>query len=217
MIAAFSKGLRAHRPQGIRTGLLVFLAAGAGCVTLGSSVHDSPPTGPVAEITVTWDNTVTFVPDCVHGGTPNPGLLGRLYLFGADVKYPLAGDGTMHVELYDDTPLTWGGPAVLKAKWDFDKVTLKGCLRKDLVGWGYTFFLPWETYSPEVKQIHFKMCYAPQQGFPHYDLGKTIVLKEPDGAVAPTARPGPQPGMHDQPAARLLAPATVAQTAGQKS
>jgi len=172
--------------------LLVCTALAAGCVTLDPWVkkHDTAPTGQVMQIAVTWDKTITFVPDFTRAGAPNPGLLGRMYLFGPDGAFPVAGDGPMAVELYDDTPLVSGGQPVLKEKWIFDKDTLKGCLRKDIIGWGYTFFLPWGSYSPEIRQVHMMVRYTPQTGVPLFSPSQTMVLVHPESHSAQVAKQG---------------------------
>jgi hypothetical protein len=178
-------------------GLLVCAALSAGCVTLDPWVkkHDSPPAGQAVQIAVTWDKCIAFVPDFTRGGAPNPGLLGRMYLFGAEVGFPVACEGVLVVELFDDTPLIAGGQSVSKVRWTFDKDTLKGCMRKDTIGWGYTFFLPWETYSPEIKQVHMMVRFTPQTGVPLFSPSETMVLIHPQRNGSQLARQGGQPGV----------------------
>src|SRR5207248_1559588 len=65
----------------------------AGCVTLDSFCGDAPPRGIPCQLVVTWHNQVAFTANTAAGGAPMPGLAGRLYLFGTNVDYPLAGDG----------------------------------------------------------------------------------------------------------------------------
>jgi hypothetical protein len=168
-------------------------AALAGCITLDSFVkkHDAGPTGKVNQIAVTWDKGVAFVPDFTHGGAMSPGLLCRVYLFGSEGAIPIVGDGTISVDLYDDGPLAFGGQACMKERWNIDKDTLKGCLRKDLVGWGYTLFLPWATYTPDMKQVHMVVCYVPQGGFPFYKPSETMSLVHPDKTATTLAKRSP--------------------------
>jgi hypothetical protein len=165
----------------VASAALLLCGSLAGCVTLDPWVkHDAAPTGQVSQVAVTWDKAVAFVPDFTRGGAMNPGLMCRIYLFGADAAVPLAGDGTISIDLFDDTPLASGGKSVLKEKWNFDKDTLKGCLRKDLVGWAYTLFLPWGTYSPTIKQVHMMVRYTPAHGIPLYSPSQTMTLIHPD-------------------------------------
>jgi len=179
------------------TGLLLYAVLAAGCVTLDPWVkkHDTPPTGQVMQIAVTWDKCIAFVPDFTRGGKPNPGLLGRMYLFGAEAALPVACEGALVVDLFDDTPLASGGQSVMKERWNFDKDTLKGCLRKDIIGWGYTFFLPWGSYSPEIKQVHMMVRFTPQTGVPYFSPSQTMVLIHPERNGSQLARQGGQPGV----------------------
>jgi hypothetical protein len=161
---------------------LLSCAALVGCVTFDPWVkkHDPAPTGKVTQLAVTWDKGIAFLPDFTHGGAMNPGLVCRIYLFGSDGSFPLAGDGTVTIDLFDDSPLAAGREPIQKERWNFDKDTLKGCLRKDLVGWGYSLFLPWATYSPDIKQVHMMVCYTPHNGFPFYSPSQTMSLVHPD-------------------------------------
>src|SRR5262249_10312354 len=94
----------------------------SGCVTFGQvlSAGANLPAGPVRQIATTWGNQVVFSPDPVHGGTQTPGMAGRLYLFDGR-GLPVAGDGSLTIELYDDSPMAQGGEAKLLELWKFDK------------------------------------------------------------------------------------------------
>jgi hypothetical protein len=129
---------------------------------------------------VTWDKGVRFAVDPTRGGTPNPGLSGRLYLFGFDGKFPLEGDGSLVVELYDDTPLVTGGQTCLKERWVLDDKTLKRLLQKDTIGWGYTLFLPWGTYNRAITQIHLITRYTAMNGAPLFDPTPTMTIAQPE-------------------------------------
>jgi hypothetical protein len=196
----------------VTTAALVVCGALAGCVTLDpfTKRHEGPPAGPISEVAVTWDKAIAFVPDFTHGGAMTPGLMCRVYLFGADAGVPLAGDGTVAIDLFDDTSLASGGKAVLKEQWNLDKDTLKGCLRKDLVGWGYTLFLPWGTYNPSIKQVHMMVRYTPGTGIPFYQPSQTMSLIHPDGGPAGLAQHGnPAETRATQTAKAANEPATV--------
>jgi hypothetical protein len=152
-------------------GALLGLVLSAGCVSLGSLIPggESVPTGPVCQIVATWHNEVVFTPDPVHGGAQTPGLAGRVYLFGQEIKYPLGGEGTIVVDLYDDTLVAAGKPPVLLEEWRFDKDTLKRLLRRDAVGWGYTLFLPWGTFKPEIRHVRLRLRYEVPGAAPIYN------------------------------------------------
>ncbi|HLJ95942.1 MAG TPA: hypothetical protein VKU02_22395 [Gemmataceae bacterium] len=173
-------------------GLLPFAFCLAGCVSVGSFVNpgaESADNVP-CQVVAAWNPAVVKTPDPVHDGDETPGLVGRIYLFGADVGCPLLGDGTLCVTLYDDTagPAPKGTPPL--EEWQFDHVTLKRLQRRDPIGWGYTVFLPWGTYRPEINRVHLKVRYTPQKGGPLFaasapmTLGDSEPLKKATTSVA---------------------------------
>jgi hypothetical protein len=130
---------------------------------------------------VWWQPCVRYAPDPAHGGAPIPGLAGRLYLFGPEVGFPLVGDGKLSVLLSDET----GGPPVQKEAWNIDADTLKTWVRRDDIGWGYTLFLPWTTYRPEMTKLRMRVCYVPAKGSPLYFEGPLTIAPE-NGIVTKT-------------------------------
>src|SRR5579885_875781 len=119
---------------------LLALVLTSGCVGLNPFVAaDAPPQGKVCQVVATWNSKVVTAEDPCHGGAATPGLAGRVYLFGPQIDFPMQGDGGMVVDLYDQTS---GKPAMLE-EWRLDPATLQRLLRKDVIGWGYTVFLPW--------------------------------------------------------------------------
>jgi hypothetical protein len=182
----------------LTTAALIICMSLPGCVTLEPLVrkHDTPPTGQVTQVAVTWDKTIAFVPDFTHGGAMTPGLMCRVYLIGADGAVPVAGDGNISIDLYDDTPLIAGGQSVLKEKWNLDNDTLKGCMRKDLVGWAYTLFLPCATYSLDIKQVHLMVRYTPVHGVPFYSPSQTMALIHPETGHSAAAEMVRSPDNH---------------------
>ena len=160
-----------------------WLLAAAACSALlsGCVLHDftkkgdaAPPTGPVCQLVPTWSKEVAFVPDPANGGVARPGLSGRIYLFGSQIDYPLAGDGTLTVEVIapETVAAAAGQPAKTEWRvlenWTMDKPTLARLLRKDMIGWGYTLFLPWGTYRPDITLVRLKLRYDPPGGMPLY-------------------------------------------------
>jgi hypothetical protein len=130
---------------------------------------------PVCQVVATWTPEVLFSPDPTKRGAPTPGIAGRVYLFGPEVKTPLVGNGSLVVDLYDDAPLAQGKPPVQLEQWRFDKDTLKNLCRKDAIGWGYTIFLPWGTYRPDITQVHLQV---------HYDVPGAMPLYSPNSPMA---------------------------------
>jgi hypothetical protein len=183
---------------------LLLLLVSAGCEAL--DLHDAnkpPPPAAVCQFVATWQNHIVFAPDAMHGGTPMPGLVGRLYLFGPVLGHPVVGDGSLIVDLYDETPpdppagtgqpprkpgsKPAGPPArktadkpVLVERWNIDATTLRGLLKRDGFGWGYTLFLPSQRHRPEMTHVRLRIAYL---------------------APAPKGNPGgpPPPVYHESP------------------
>jgi hypothetical protein len=173
------------------TALLPLILLAPGCLALDQcwTCKDGPPKpGQACQVVTTWSNKVHYVPDVLHDGVPMPGLAGRLYLFGPNIGFPMTGDGGAVVELYDDST---GAPnGVLIERWEFDAPTLQKLLRKDIIGWGYTLFLPWGTYRPDITRVHLTCRYEPAKGTPLYaDASPLTVEHEPSpaGAAVPAA------------------------------
>jgi hypothetical protein len=179
--------------------LLVILMFVPGCLSTGKK-QDKPedvPVAPVQHVHATWGNQVAVSTDFVNGGRPLPGLTGRLYLVGADDSIPVKGDGKVLVDLYD------GRQPQPRLHWEFDKVTLnRVMLRKDAIGWGYTLFLPWPDYRPDIKRVQLRVCYQAENSIPVYDMPAMVSLRTDDFPVvfeqrtllAADAPPAPPPG-----------------------
>ncbi len=173
------------------TGLAAMLILSAGCVSMGSLIpyEDKPPTGDICQVVAAWNNSVVFTPDPTHNGDPTPGIAGRLYLFGPTVSCPLAGDGSLVVDLYLDPPGTTTPIAGAKPveRWQIDKDTLHRLLRKDAIGWGYTLFLPWGTYQKQINQVRLRVRYQPAKGSPLF--AETLRLTLSDENTIPRVLP----------------------------
>jgi hypothetical protein len=206
-------------PESLKAAVFFLAALGAGCVTTGSTptVSDAPPAGIPCQVVATWQPNVMYTPDPARGGISAPGLAGRLYLFGPEIDFPMGSDGSAVVDLYDMTHDP-SAPVMLE-RWNIDKETLKRLAKKDAIGWGYTLFLPWGSYRPDVSRVLLKVCYEPQKGTPLYAESSPVTLTNA-GAAGPTgmpvahltAPPGaatPQAG-----AAPAWSPGTVAAQAG---
>jgi hypothetical protein len=156
----------------------------AGCVTLDSSTFvrkAGPP--PVCQVVATWYPEVIFTADPAHNGEPSPGLGGRIYLFGPEVSCPLVGDGSIVVDLYDDTHVDKAQHPAPLEEWRIDRDTLDRLKRRDAVGWGYTVFLPWGTYRPDLVHIHLRLRYEPHDATPLYAESGPMVLRSKENAV----------------------------------
>ena len=63
-------------------------------------------------------------------------------------------------------------------EWHFDKETLKRLQRKDPVGVGYTLFLPWGSYRPDLKQVQLRMRFKPPNAYPLYADSAPLTFKD---------------------------------------
>jgi hypothetical protein len=152
------------------------LALSAGCASLPWQTWQMD--GVPCQIATTWQSRVMFTPDPTKNGAQTPGLAGRLYLFGPEISYPMTGDGALVIDLYDETK----GQAVMLERWQFDAETLKRLLKKDMIGWGYTLFLPWGQYTPDITKIRLKARYEPPKRAPLF-TENVVTLDEKNGVV----------------------------------
>jgi hypothetical protein len=168
--------------------LLLACLLQSGCVPLEHLLHkeEAPPTGKVCQIVTTWQKEVLFAPDPANNGVPRPGIAGRLYLFGPEIDFPLVGDGSLIVDLFMlDPPQSAGSETKpeyrLAEQWRLDPVTLRKLLRRDAIGWGYTLFLPWGSYKPQISQVSLKVRYDPAHGTPLYTESGSLTLTRSKG------------------------------------
>jgi hypothetical protein len=176
----------ARRANGLLAFVCVIIAL-PGCILTESYVNfdSNKPTGDVAKVMAIWQPAVASTPDPVHGGDPLPGIAGRVYLFGPDLSLPLVGDGTIVVDLYSD--MAGAGKEPLE-EWRFDKASLKLLLKRDAAGWGYTMFLPWSTYRPDISHVHLRLRYERPNTLPIYANCESMALQRPgDGIVRTTS------------------------------
>jgi hypothetical protein len=82
--------------------------------------------------------------------------------------------------MHDMTNAGPGREPVKIAQWNFDAVSLKPLKKKDQFGDGYTLFLPWAEYSPNVKKISLQACYYSEKNVPHYGDPIAMALQSDD-------------------------------------
>jgi hypothetical protein len=154
----------------------------AGCVETSSFLQwgEPKPYGEPCRVVAAWNPAVVYTPDPVHDGTPNPGIAGRIYLFGPEIGCPMLGNGSLSVLLFDDGHCGPGKSTTPLEEWHFDTATLKRLEHRDPVGWGYTLFLPWGSYKPEITHIHLKVRYEPPHGFPIFAASAPMTLVDPE-------------------------------------
>jgi hypothetical protein len=132
--------------------------------------------GQAARFTSAWDNKIVFAPDPTHGGEPVPGLVTRLWVFGADQSVPLDPDGEILVAMWDNAPKTNGGSPVLLEVWHIDRETAKKFIRPDIIGNGYSVFLPSQKYHIDLKQINVQVRYNGADGRNLVSATQTLAL-----------------------------------------
>lgn len=123
-----------------------------------------------------WHNQIVVTQDPVRSLAPLPGLAGRVMLFNEETGQSLDAQGKVIVMMYD-VPAAKGGQPKQLGKWTFPAESLKRLKRKDRISDGYTLFLPWEDYRPEIKQVHLQVCYVPEKGEPHWGAVAFVTLQ----------------------------------------
>jgi hypothetical protein len=195
---------RRSRLEGRSLAGLILLVLTSGCVTTGSflvSAKEKAPEGEPCQVAAAWIPEVIRTPDSVNGGQPMPGFAGRVYLFSEEVKYPLVNDGTIVVTLYDRTKGS-GKNEIPLEEWRLDRDSLKRLERKDAIGWGYTVFLPWRTYRPDITHVELRLRYHKAKGgLPLYAGSQPFSIREGNSQVTvrtekrsvASPAPGPPP------------------------
>lgn len=178
----------ANVPQLTLAALL--LCSLSGCITISINSGPKPPAKPTtptattaaprkngpARVVVRWLNEVGFAADTTRGGQLSPGMVGRMYLFGQDLSEPLEDDGAVEVELADASVTP---PKPLES-WNIDAPTVRLLLKKDGIGKGYSLFLPWGTFRPDLKRVEMKLVFKPTQGSPLYATPEVVNLSHGD-------------------------------------
>ena len=134
------------------------------------------------QINVIWQNYVAVTQDSQNNGQPLRGVAGRMYFMGADGGHTFQALGRITVTLREIKPD--GQPSDKSEVWKIDGHTLQNFLRKDdLLGWGYTLFLPSSTIRPDVKEVELQIKFEPIQGAPIYSQPSKISFRQDPGAA----------------------------------
>ncbi|HBI43872.1 MAG TPA: hypothetical protein DDY78_13635 [Planctomycetales bacterium] len=145
------------------------------------------------QVVATWQPQVYITQDPARNGADTPTLVGRVYLFGPEIKYPMPGDGTLVVDLYEGA-VAPGSAAVPLEEFRYDPVTLRKFLRRDAIGWGYTVPFMWSTYRPDVTRVQMKVRYEPTKGTPLYAESASMAIDNPRlAAIAPVVSQSAKP------------------------
>lgn len=158
------------------------------------------PKVPATEIAVVWQSRLGYLPDPSKQGATGAGLVGQMFLFGPGPKGPLfaPADGTLTVDLYDETPRPGVAPdhGPLMERWQFDRETLRKLVTVDeKFGKSYALFLPWPTYRPDIARVRLTVRYDPEAGHPLYAAASMITIDttsvgQPDGGQISMTRTG---------------------------
>jgi hypothetical protein len=158
----------------------------SGCVSTGAKkgIPEQPPVRPVCQVQSLWHGQIATAPDTAHQGAQLPGLVGRVYLLDQDLATGLKGKGKLVVDLYDSEQKGADGQPRLLEHYEFPEDVLNRLLRKDtVIGWGYTIFLPWPEYRPEIKRPQIKMCFVPQNGTSLFAQPTQLALRRNGGPL----------------------------------
>jgi hypothetical protein len=165
----------------------------AGCDSTGlpfcRSESSPPPPERACQIVAAWHNCVAYAADPTHNGTQSPGIAGRFYIFGEEIDYPRTADGSLTVDLYDESK----GASTMLERWEIDPRTLQRLVKKDMIGWGYTLFLPWSRFSADITRVRMKVRYQPAKGAPLF-TENAVTLAPSNGQVSNTTRSEPVAG-----------------------
>jgi hypothetical protein len=114
---------------------------------------------PATEIAVAWRNYIDYLPDPTKEGKNGPGIAGQMFLFGPGGT-PVSAEGTLTVDLYDETPRPAGQPGLVRQNYVFPKEVLKQLRTTDeRFGKCFVVFLPWPEYRPDVTRVRITTRY----------------------------------------------------------
>ena len=203
---------------------LALVGLASGCESLKPDVAEKkespPPTKAICQVAAMWSNQVVTAPDPVHAGNPTPGLAGRVYLYDNPKGAPISGEGMLVIDLYDMTKAAAGGAQTPLEEWRIDKDTLSRLENKDdLMGWGYTVFLPWSTYRPDLNMVQLRVRFEQVKGLPIYADAAKITLNNdmPASTMATRTITPPAPAGSTPPALPPPGPIKTTITAGPRA
>jgi hypothetical protein len=156
--------------------LLGLLMLAPGCAGLDADFSlwdESAPKGRPNHLGVIWKDGVDVQLDPNQGGRPVPGFAGRLIFMRQKPNKPgdtLAVDGTVTIEMYDDT--NPNAPPLARETWTIQPEHLAHLVSKDTTGWGYPIWIPWNTFDPSVRVIRLVTRFAAKDG--------TTLVSEPN-------------------------------------
>jgi hypothetical protein len=160
------------------------LAVLPGCVNpdswckscFGTFGPETPPIGHPHQVKAMWENRIVVNEDSVNQGAKLFGLSGRVWFFGEKIGLPLAAHGTLTVFASEILP---DGKTVPIEGWEIDSATLQRLCHKDIIGWGYTLYLPFKNVPrPDLKRVQLQVTFAPEKGSPLYSSADLVSLTD---------------------------------------
>ena len=125
-----------------------------------------------------WRDKVEYLPDPTKNGAMGAGIVGQLFLYGPDMKFVDA-NGTLTIEMYDETVKAGRAEPIFLGKWTFDKEVLRRLITVD-ERWGksYALFLPWPDYKADITRVSLKVRYDQEGGFPIWAPATTVTFNQ---------------------------------------
>lgn len=159
---------------------------------------DQEPQQAVSHVLSRWENNVRTTNNNQAGGAPIVGLAGRVYLMNETMGQNVNAQGELLVQLFDMTAAGPDSPPQKILEVRYDPIALKQLKRKDLIGEGYTLFLPWENFNPAIKKVQVQVSYQPKNGTPQYG-DPTMVSLQTDQPLPSLTQQNIVPAAHYQP------------------
>jgi hypothetical protein len=149
---------------------------------------DRSPKGAATTLVAAWQNHIDYLPDPTRDGAMGPGLAGQLFVFD-QYDQPALLNGSITVDLYDETKRPPGAQPNKPERWKFNKDVVKALRSVDeRFGPNYVLFLPWPTYRPDMTRVRITVLYDPENGsFPIRALESRLTL---DPTLAGAAETG---------------------------
>lgn len=146
------------------TGMALAALAPVACIGKHYARKDEIKPASKGRLVSAWENKVTYAPDRSRGGAVFPGLNCRVYLFGPDLAVPYIGDGMLRVTIFDASNKTGTTEGKMTDIVDISPDSLKLFTKRDIFGDGYTLFIPWFNYRPEISDVFILLEYVAANG-----------------------------------------------------
>jgi hypothetical protein len=138
--------------------------------------EDHAPVGKPDQVSAFWIDGVDVKPDPTQGGMLIPGFAGRVIFMRSKSGDTVSVNSPITIQAYVNDPSQ--NRAVPMEQWTIQPEHLPLLFKRDIAGWGYTVWLPWNSYSPEIKQVRLIVVYQEKdQAAPLYSEAMTIRIQ----------------------------------------